>query len=71
MECPIILPQSVNIREISTALVLVRGTLVAIYPSDKRPAGTASRLDSDLFAAVLSVPGEAKPFQVGGVIGDL
>jgi len=58
---PIVLPQSVNIREISTALVLVRGTLVAIYPSDKRPAGTASRLDSDLFAAVLSVPGEAKP----------
>jgi len=58
---PIILPQSINIREINTALVLVRGTLVAIYPSDKRLAGTASRLDSDLFAAVLNVPGEAKP----------
>jgi hypothetical protein len=61
---PIILPQSVNIREISTALVLVQGTLVAIYPSDKRPAGTASRLDSDLFAAVLALPGEAKPFKL-------
>jgi hypothetical protein len=61
---PTILPQSVNIREIGVALALVRGTLVAIYPSDKRPAGTDSRLDSDLFAAVLNLPGEAKPIKL-------
>ena len=61
---PIILPQSVNIREIGVALALVRGTLVAVYPSDKRPAGTGSRLDSDLFASVLNVTGEAKPIKL-------
>lgn len=64
---PLPLPQSVNIMDVRPSSALLGdNTLVAVYASDKRPAGTASRLDSDLFAAVLKVPGEAKPMQLIG-----
>ncbi len=59
---PLPLPFSWNILDLRPTFALVKGKgLVVVYSSDKRPAGTGSRLDSDLFAAVLTFPGEVKP----------
>lgn len=62
---PMPVPQSVNIMDVRPTLAMTQGkTLIALYTSDKRPAGTGSRLDSDVFATVLMAPIEVRPLKL-------
>jgi len=61
---PLLIANSVNIMDVRPTLALAHSILLAFYASDKRPAGTGSRSDSDLFAVMLSLPGKTKAGQI-------
>ncbi len=67
---PLLIANSVNIMDVRPTLALAHSILLAFYASDKRPAGTGSRSDSDLFAVMLSLPGKAKPVKLTVIAPD-
>ncbi len=69
---PLPIMNSTNIMDVRPAMASVGGkTLIAIFPSDKRPGGTGSRADSDVFATILSVPSAANPPKLSEISPDV